>query len=1074
MWAPSQSRSSASVALHCCLMALCPNCRTDNPDVARFCLSCGTSLEAAAPAGDVRKVVTVLFSDVTGSTRLGERLDPESLRQVMARYFEEMKAALVAHGGTVEKFIGDAVMAVFGIPVLHEDDALRAVRAALEMRERLQRLNADLERERGIAIQARTGLNTGEIVAGDPSSGQTLVTGDAVNVAARLEQSAQPGEILIGEATHRLLRDAVSAEPLEPLALKGKEQPVPAYRLLGILPGAEAIRRHLDSPMIGRDRQLGLMRQTFEAAVEDQSCHLFTVIGSPGVGKSRLVQEFVTSVASRSTVLRGRCLPYGEGITYWPVAQMVQQAASITDQDSTPEAEAKLATLIVEREREAVSERLMQAIGLREAAAPAEEIAWAFRKLMESLARDRPVVPVFDDIHWAEPTLLDLIDHVTDWSRESAILLVSIARQELLDVRSGWAGGKHNATTIQLEPLTERDCEELVENLLGMALLPAVAKSRIAEAAEGNPLFVEQVLSMLIDDDLLRREDGHWVPTADLTTIPIPPTIQALLAARLDRLVGPERQVIERASVVGKVFYLGAVTQLAPEPLRPQVGAHLMSLVRKELIRPDHSDFVRETAFRFRHILIRDAAYNGMPKETRADLHEAFARWLEEVAGERLAEFEEILGYHLEQAYRYREELGKVDPGAKGLATRAAEYLGAAGRRALHRQDMSAARTLLRRVVELLPSDDPRRLDRLLDLTSAHQELGEFAEATIAVQEVIAAARASGDRALELRAQLVDAFRWDVTDPWEERTAIAAEAIPLFEERGDDRGLFHAHQLIAGMHWTQGRSGDSLAELLKAVDYARRAGDPPAALTFHWMAGALLWGRTPVGEGVRRCDELLAEGSGSRFAQASILTVQATLLAMQGRAEEAHATASRARPMLEDMGGVMKVMALGSRIGLMHEVLGELEEAVALMRPATETLDRLGEKSYFSTLAPQMARVQALLGRLDEAEDFAVRGREASPADDWASQICWREALALVAAFRGDLPEAERLAREAVAMTEDVDYLPQMADAWSDLGTVLGLAGRKAEAADAIRRELSLREAKGDLVRAARAREALG
>src|SRR5438093_3662215 len=725
-------------------MPLCANCGQDNPEGARFCSACGRPLEAAAPPREVRKVVTIVFSDVTGSTSLGERLDPESMRRVMARYFEEMKAALESHGGTVEKFIGDAVMAVFGIPVLHEDDALRAVRAALEMRERLDRLNEDLERDRGLSILTRTGINTGEVVAGDPASGQTLVTGDPVNVAARLEQAAQPGEILIGEGTHRLLRDAVDAERIAPLSLKGKGEPVAAFRLHQVRPGAEAVRRRIDSPMVGRDRQLSLLNQTFDAAAMDRACHLFTVIGSPGVGKSRLVQEFVAAISERATVLRGRCLPYGEGITYWPVAEMVKQAAVVTDDDAPDAASAKVAALLPGEEGGLVTERLIQAMGFTEAAAPAEELAWAFRKLLETLARTRPVVPVFDDIHWAEPTLLDLIDHVADWSRDAPILLLSIARQELLDLRQGWGGGKRNATTIQLEPLTERECEVLVENLLGMALLPEISKSRIAEAAEGNPLFVEQVLSMLIDDELLRRDDGHWVPTADLTTIPIPPTIHALLAARLDRLGGKERQVIERASVVGKVFYQGAVSELAPEPLRPEVGSHLMTLVRKEFIRPDHSDFARESAFRFRHILIRDGAYNGMPKETRARLHEAFSSWLERAAGARVAEYEEVLGYHLEQAYRYRMELGTVDDGARGMADRAARHLAVAGRRALNRSDFTAAGGLLGRSIELLPPDDQLRLELLLDLAQALMDLGEFSRVDPVLDVVTERAGAAG------------------------------------------------------------------------------------------------------------------------------------------------------------------------------------------------------------------------------------------------------------------------------------------------------------------------------------------
>jgi class 3 adenylate cyclase/tetratricopeptide (TPR) repeat protein len=1051
---------------------VCANCGAENTDVARFCSACGKPLAAPAPR-EARKVVTVLFSDVTGSTSLGERLDPESLRQVMARYFDEMKAALEAHGGTVEKFIGDAVMAVFGIPTIHEDDALRAVRAALEMRERLVRLNRDLERDRGITITTRTGLNTGEVVAGDPSTGSTLVTGDAVNVAARLEQSAQPGEILIGEATFRLLRDAVVAEPAGPLSVKGKERPVTAYRVVEVHPEAEAVRRHLDSPMVGRDRQLSLMQQTFENAADDRACHLFTVIGSPGVGKSRLVYEFVAAVEDRSTVLRGRCLPYGAGITYWPVVEMVREAAAIMDSDDVDAAGAKLTPLLSEEDTDAVVDRLLQVVGLRDATAPAEEIAWAFRKLLESMAERQQIVAVFDDIHWAEPTLLDLIDHVADWSRGAPILLVAIARQELLDVRPGWGGGKHNTTTIQLEPLTEADCERLVENLLGRALLPEISKSRIAEAAEGNPLFVEQVLSMLIDDQLLRRDNGHWVPTIDLGTIPIPPTIHALLAARLDRLGGEERQVIERASVVGKVFYQSAVSELAPEPIRPAVGGHLMTLVRKELIRPDHSDIVRETAFRFRHILIRDAAYSGMPKETRAQLHEAFAGWLQRVAGEHSPEFDEILGYHLEQAYRYREELGNLDERARGLAARAVDHLEAAGRRALHRSDLAAGQALLSRAADLLRTDDPRRLAILVDLGWALNEIGEFRRGDQIIRELKEIARGTGNRAFELRADLLDVWRWDTSLSWDERAEVAHNAIPFFEEHGDNLGLYFAHRILGATHWTQGRAAKSLEEIQRIIEIGQRAETPNEAFLLHWMGGALVWGPTTAEEGVPQSEDLLAKASGLRLAEGSLHSARAVLLAMVGRTEEARASAARARSILEDLGGVLPIMCIGSRTGLMEEILGDHEASLEAMRGPLEILERLGEKSFFSTLAGQNARVLALVGRLDEAEEFVRKSQEASPPDDWASQITWREGLALVQAQRGNLEEAERVARDAIGLTQGVDYLPQIGDAWYDLGFVLRLAGRTEEAAEALRQAMALREAKGDVVRAAQTREEL-
>jgi class 3 adenylate cyclase/tetratricopeptide (TPR) repeat protein len=1056
-------------------MVTCSNCGRENDDDARFCQSCGRPLAPAEAPREARKVVTVLFSDVTGSTGLGERLDPETMRRVMGRYFEEMKGALEAHGGTVEKFIGDAVMAVFGIPVLHEDDALRAVRAAMEMRDRLARLNSELERDRGVSILTRTGINTGEVVAGDPATGQTLVTGDAVNVAARLEQSAAPGEVLLGEATYRVLRDAVTAEPVPPMAVKGKEAPVAAYRLVDVHPGAEAIRRTLDSPMVGRDRQLGLLRQTFGTAVADRSCHLFTVLGSPGVGKSRLIHEFVAGVRGEARVLRGRCLPYGDGITYWPVAEMVREAAGIGDEDGAEAARSKIAGLVPGGDGEAVADRLTQAIGLAEATAPAEEIAWAFRKLLEGLSRVRPVVAVFDDIQWAEPTLLDLIDHVADWSRDAPILVVAIARMELLDVRSGWAGGKHNATTLQLEPLPEEDCEVLVENLLGMALLPIVAKSRIAEAAEGNPLFVEQVLSMLIDDGLLARSNGNWVPTADLTTIPIPATIHALLGARLDRLGGEERQVIERASVVGKVFYQGAVSELAPEPLRPAVGSHLMTLVRKDLIRPDEAGLAAEPTFRFRHILIRDAAYAGMPKETRAALHEEFAGWLERSAGGRLTEYEEILGYHLEEAYRYRVELGSVDQRARSLAEGAAGHLASAGRRARNRSDPTAAESLLGRAVELLPADSPGRWEAQFDLLEVLIDVGEFRRADALVEELSAYARAAGDAGRELRVQLLNATRSDRTAPWRDVQGLADGAIATLTRSGDERGLFYAHWVRGAVHWTNGRAAAAEPEILECLRLARKAG-----LHQHmggisgWLAGMLVWGPTPAREGLRRTEELLREFQANRYGEGSFLITRGVLHAMLGDADEAGESAARGRAILEDLAPtVFTTMRVASQVGVTEELFGNLDRAEAVMRPALEKLTAMDEKGFLSTLAPQLGRVVAQQGRLDEAQELARVGREAAPADDFTSQVLWRVALARALAGRGDLAEAERLAREATDLTDGADYLMQMGEAWWDLGHVLRLAGKHEGAADALRRAMALWEAKENLVGVAWVREEL-
>ncbi len=634
-------------------MLTCANCGRESPDDFAFCPACSAPL-APPDRQEVRKTVTVVFCDVTGSTAMGERLDPESLRRVMSRYFAEMRAALERHGGTVEKFIGDAVMAVFGVPTIHEDDALRAVRASSEMREALEVLNKELERDHGVSLAARIGVNTGQVVAGDQPD--TLVTGDAVNVAARLEQAAEPGTVLIGEETLRLVRDAVVVEPIRPLEVKGKSEPLAAFRLVEVTAGVAGFARRLDSPMVGRERELTRLRHAFEAAVADRSCQLFTILGTPGVGKSRLVEEFLGSLGD-ATILRGRCLPYGEGITFFPVGEVVKEAAGLEDFDAPDEIERKICA-VLGTDGPACS-TIAQLFAAAERDSSVEETFWAVRSFLEAVAQTAPLAVVFDDIHWGEPTFLDLIEHITDWAREAPILVLCLARPELLDERSGWGGGKFNATTISLEPLSDDECGDLIGNLLGRAALPEEARDRILAAAEGTPLFVEEMLSMLIDDGSLAREGDRWVGTGALSDLRVPPTIQALLAARLDQLGGDERAAIQRAAVCGKQFHVGAVAALL-DTGGGSVRPTLMSLVRRDLIRPDRSSLAGQDAFRFRHQLIRDAAYEGAPKALRAELHERFADWLENVGEARVEEFEEILAYHLEQAHRLLAELGSA------------------------------------------------------------------------------------------------------------------------------------------------------------------------------------------------------------------------------------------------------------------------------------------------------------------------------------------------------------------------------------------------------------------------------
>ena len=709
-------------------MATCPRCGEESPDGAQLCSFCGSPLGHAPPAR--RKVATVLFCDMTGSTALGERLDPEALRDVMFRYFHDMRTAIERHGGTVEKYIGDAVMAVFGVPTTHEDDALRAVRAASEMQASLAVLNEELRQRFGDTVAVRIGVNTGEVVTSDlgeadPSAG-TIVTGDTVNVAARLEQAAPPGGVLLGERTWRAARRALTAEPMDPLDLKGKSEPVPAYRLTSLKESAEPRRSALAAGMVGREDDLAELERAFAQCREERRARLVTVVGEAGVGKSRLVAEFLRSVEREARALSGRCPSYGEGVTYWPLAEVIRQATAAHG-ETADGARARVAGLLEgEADAERVSELICTAVGLGDCAASPEGIAWGARRVLETLAAERPVVVVLDDLQWAQPVFLDLVETLASRSRGAPILVLCVARPGLFERRPQFGGD----TTIRLAPLGASESTGLIEGLLGDACLPPETQARVAEVAGGNPLFIEELLAALIDDGTLRRQDGAWTAVGDLARIEIPPTLEALLGSRLDRLDREQRAAVERASVEGQVFHEDALRALSPAEgeMLPET---LEELDRKQLICSDAPAVAGDAAFRFRHLLIRDAAYRGVAKRTRAHLHEHLADWLEQAARGRIAEHEEVIGYHLEQAYRYRTELGTLDDEARALGRRAAERLGVAGRRALlTRGDAPAAVNLLERARALVADDDPRRAGLEADLAAALERTGEPAPAS--------------------------------------------------------------------------------------------------------------------------------------------------------------------------------------------------------------------------------------------------------------------------------------------------------------------------------------------------------
>jgi class 3 adenylate cyclase/tetratricopeptide (TPR) repeat protein len=957
------------------------------------------------PTREVRKTVTVLFCDIVDSTGQGESTDPEVVRLRLARFFEQMKMIVERHGGTVEKFIGDAVMAVFGVPRAHEDDALRACRAAIKMREALPALG----------VEGRIGLMTGEVVTGTE---ERLATGDAVNVAARLERAAGTGEVLLGAPTLDLVHEGVEVEALAPIALKGKAEPVEAYRLKGV---REPVPGGAKTTFVGRNQELAKIRATWERALAERRCELVTIVGEAGVGKSRLVSEALASLDSR--VFEGRCLPYGDGITYWPVTEVLKQLDTLP---SNPAAAAAIRTLL----------------GEPQPAASAEEIAWAFRKLLEEAA---PLVCVFDDIQWGEETFLDLVEHVALLSSGAPILLLCIARPELIERRAVWP------VTFRLEPLSNQDVDELIPKRISTPL-----RERIGRAAAGNPLFVEEMVAIADDGD---------------ETVTVPPTLHALLAARLDSLEPSEREVLERAAVEGEIFHRGAVQALAPE--ERQVTPRLASLVRKQLVKPDTPQLPGEDGFRFRHLLIRDAAYETLPKAVRAELHERLADWLGLHASE-LLEADEMVGYHLEQAYQYRLELRPLDEHTRGLGLRAGNRLSAAGARAVGRNDVGASLKLLRRALALVPDDDPAVALRL-DLSQALFLSGAFSTAGELANETASRASAVGDRAGELRASLA-AARIGAQMPSQgsagrkpstELLDLAAHARPVFVRAGDEVGLTEAWVVTAWAEIIRCRWAAMLEAVENALEHARRAGDLrwerelPA-----WKGTALVFGPTAVDDALRWYEEEQPQHS-------MALNERAVLEAMRYRFPDARAllaaaqdTATERNETIWRAGGWMAAWEVST-------LAGDASAAETAARRTCEFLEHVGETAFRSLAAAQLASSLYMLGRLASADRWTKTAEELASSDDVTPNMLWRQVRAKLLARSGHYSRAERLALEAVALGNDTDMLNWQGHALADLSEVYVLAGRHEEAMPPLEQALALYERKGNLVSAGNARSAL-
>ncbi|HVA29764.1 MAG TPA: AAA family ATPase [Gaiellaceae bacterium] len=925
-----------------------------------------------------RKLATVMFVDLVSSTELVADADPEVVRRKVSRFFDQASHCIVTHGGTVEKFAGDAVMAAFGVPLSHEDDAERAVRAGL----------STLERVYELGLEVRVGIEAGEVVT-EGGAQSTFATGEAVNLAARLQQAAEPGEILIGPGAASLVRDRVELAEVGPLELRGWREPIAVHRVIcAAEPGASI--GGLKSPLVGREAELELLENTFARAVRDRRASLFTIYGDPGVGKSRLAREFVAGVEG-ATVLLGRCLPYGEGVTYWPLAEMVKASAGIADDDPLDTAHEKLRACC---EDEEVADLLGLAVGVLEALEgerSQQEIAWAARAWAEQLAQAQPLVLVFEDVHWGEEPLLELVEHLAATVREAPLLLVCVARRELLDVHPSWGGGRVRAIAIELEPLQAEESAQLVEALTADLELPVDTQTVLAKT-EGNPLFMEETVRMLAERPRAGSER-------------IPDTLQQLIAARIDRLPGPERALVQRAAAMGRIFMRGALEHLSPE--LEDVRGELEKLVSRDLVVPEQRATISgEEAFKFKHVLIREVAYSGLAKSARADLHRGYAVWLGERAGDELLE---IRAFHLDQATRLLEELDGAAP--PELAEAAADALTRAGRRALSREALRSARKLLLRAVELAPT-----LNRRYLAARAAWRLADMTAVVVEMEEVAAAAALAGEHQLHGRAlsALAEATLHHRADAVTARR-LAEQAVEVLQDEPPQirfEPLWVAAQVAA---WF-GDSEEFQHWATRALEAAREAARKDLeAIVVHGLANAYVL-RLQLDEAaplIERAAEL-AEETGSIAGRASALGVRGVFDFMSGRPVDAEAAFAAARALHAETGMATREAVATMMVGRAAFAQGDLGRAESLLREAARSLKGLGDRGSLCEAQRVLAMVLVRLGRLDEAERWALEARETVGPEDRVSIATTKFALGIVRAAQKRDAEAEALIHEAV------------------------------------------------------------
>ena len=1096
-------------------MQVCASCHQESPDGFRFCGACGVPLAAAPPAREERKVVTVLFADLVGFTSRAERLDPEDVRATLSPYYARLRTEIERHGGTVEKFIGDAVMALFGAPVAHEDDPERAVRAALAIRDAIAEPGDDAS---GLELQLRIAVTTGEalIALGAlPSEGEGMASGDVVNTAARLQTAAPVNGILVGEATYRATQDRIEYREVDPVEAKGKAEPIPVWEAIAARArfGVDLEQRPR-SKLVGRTRELGILVDAFERCRRELSPQLLTLVGVPGIGKSRLVTELFQVVEDDPELIwwrQGRSLPYGEGLSYWALGEIVKSQAGILETDPMGTANAKLQTAVEDTipeadERGWVEGHLRPLVGLTAGAESGGdrrgEAFAAWRRFLEALAEQRPLVLVFEDLHWADEGLLDFVDHLADWAAGVALLIVCTARPELLDRRPGWGGGKRNAATISISALSQEETAQLLASLLEQILLPAELQAQVLTRAEGNPLYAEEYVRMLQDRGFLVRDSRGWRLEGE-GELPLPETVQGMIAARLDALFLPEKELIQNAAVIGKVFWPGGLAALGAAELEET----LHGLERKEFVRRERRSAVAgEAQYAFLHALVRDVAYGQIPRAGRVEKHRLAAEWIESLAGDRTEDRAEMLAHHYLEAISLAEVAG-LD--TKPLRGPAAAALIEVTERAGALNSWAAASESARTALELLDERDPRRAGLMFALANAKSMLGEqdvelflqARDAFLAQAEIEAAAeaeimltrifwgRGERDRSDEHSARAVSLVEDRPSSPakawvfaqrarnvflageWRTGLELARRARPLVEEVGEDEFVSHVLNTIGMARITLGDPA-GLDDLGQSVALAEAANSPESLhngfnnlANMHWRLGQLEAGSECLRR-ARLADERYGYTSGLQWLEGEDMLDRN----LRGDWDEAAALADAVIERAEKNPHYHEAPARAVRAeillgrGDVNGALVDSERALALARDSKDTqvvgpalLSRarvlvgagrddeagelLAELLRDSDLCdPQIRQLPLLLAELGRGDEYLAALGDEQPTTPWLE--------AGVAAAAGDL-------EKAAALYEEIGARAVEAQARMLLAEALLAEGRRAEAGAELHRSLA-------------------